>query len=330
MVGSGLSLNAIPRRPPQDASGYHNRGFPSWRQLTERFVAELYPEPSTTQAERDEAARRTSSTSGAMRLADEYEAAHGRVALDQLLIDAIPDAEFDPGPLHRLLLSLPWADVFTTNYDTLLERAAQSVPHRRYNVVTSSEEIPTAVRPRIAKLHGSFPSVRPFVITEEDFRTYPRRAAAMVNLAQQAFVENTFCLIGFSGDDPNFLHWTGWARDTLGSGVHQIYLCGVLDLTPAQRKLLQDRHVMPIDLSPLFPAPRWTDRRERLAAALEWFLLALEAARPPDVFAWPAQASFERTSASTPDLPPLPDLPSGREFAREAFTPSGMNDDENG
>ena len=73
------------------------------------------------------------------------------------------------------------------------------------------------MRPRIAKLHGSFPSNRPFIFTEEDYRTYPRRFAAFVNLVQQSMMENVFCLLGFSGDDPNFLYWTGWVRDHLGS-----------------------------------------------------------------------------------------------------------------
>ena len=323
MVGAGLSLNAVPGGISTGATR-----FPTWSQLTRRFVADLYPDGAASAAEREAAEARAGSISGSMRIAEEYEAAHGRAALDAVMMEAIPDREFEPGPLHRLLLSLPWADVFTTNYDTLLERAARSVPQRRYAVVTSAEEIPSAVRPRIVKLHGTFPSNRPFIITEEDFRIYPRRAAALVNMAQQAFVEHTFCLIGFSGDDPNFLNWSGWARDTLGSGTRRIYLCGVLGLTPAQRKLLQDRHVMPVDLSPLFPKERWTDVAERHAVALEWFLLALEAERPPDSFAWPTQARLECTAPSTADMPPRPG-PAGDPFlAEEAVGPFGMRDDD--
>ena len=33
------------------------------------------------------------------------------------------DEAYQPGKVHDLLMSLPWTDVFTTNYDTLLERA---------------------------------------------------------------------------------------------------------------------------------------------------------------------------------------------------------------
>lgn len=99
--------------------------------------------------------------------------------------------------------------MFTTNYDTLLEKAAQSTYERKYDVVASPADIPAQERPRIVKLHGSFPHQRPFIITEEDFRTYRERFAPFVNLVQQSAQENVLVLLGFSGEDPNFLGWTG-------------------------------------------------------------------------------------------------------------------------
>lgn len=317
MVGSGMSLNAVPK----DALGEQKR-FPTWSALAGTFVSGLYPN-HTSESDRQKILERASSTSGALRLAEEYDAAHGRAALESLLVTAIPDRDFEPGPLHRLLLQLPWSDVFTTNYDTLLERAAELVGQTRYDVVTSATELSRAQRPRIVKLHGSFPA-GPFVITEEDFRTYPVRSAAFVNLARQAFVENTFCLIGFSGDDPNFLQWSGWARDTLGSSVSQIYLTGLLDLTLAQRKLLQDRHVMPIDLAPLFPEANWSERGKRYSAAMEWLLLSLEGARPPDIFDWPAQNPSPKTKPTTDQLPPIHNFQAGDIFEAEHVAPNFM------
>ena len=119
-------------------------------------------------------------------------------------------------------MNLSWRDVFTTNYDTLLERTADMVTDRRYNVVLNQEDLVNSNdAPRIIKLHGSFPSQRPFIITEEDYRTYPKRFAAMVNTVQQALLENVFCMIGFSCEDPNFLNWIGWIHDNLGKSSSQ-------------------------------------------------------------------------------------------------------------
>jgi hypothetical protein len=227
MVGSGFSRNADPAKVSA-------RPLPLWGDLTRLLVEKLSPLPRDSDAYR-KALAKAEETSRALRLADEFEAAFGRQKLEEWLLDSIVDADHEPGQLHQLLLELPWSDVFTTNYDTLLERASRHAVGQRYDIVRTTEEIPAAMRPRITKLHGSFPSNRPFIFTEEDYRTYPRRFAAFVNLVQQSMMENVFCLLGFSGDDPNFLYWTGWVRDHLGTSAPKIYLAGLLNLTDSQR-----------------------------------------------------------------------------------------------
>jgi NAD-dependent SIR2 family protein deacetylase len=74
-----------------------------------------------------------------------------------------------------MLVQLPWTDIFTTNYDTLLERAAENITQKEqvYTVVINKEDLALSKSPRIVKLHGSFPSQRPFIITQEDYRKYP-------------------------------------------------------------------------------------------------------------------------------------------------------------
>jgi hypothetical protein len=299
-IGAGFSLNAVP-------AGSNGQRFPTWCDISTRLVDALYPPLDSVTRGRQNALYQAKSISGSLRLAQEFEAAFCRSDLDALLLDAIPDEAFSPSHLHRLLLSLNWADVLTTNYDTLLERAATKTIERRYNIVRVQSEISRAMKPRIVKLHGCFPSTTPFIITEEDFRTYPRVFAPFVNMAQQIMMENTIVLLGFSGDDPNFLFWSGWVRDNLGAGAPNIYLCGILDLTAARRRMLETRRVIPLDLAPLFPANKWPDPVERHAAATEWFLLALEGLRPPDVLDWP---HFSKWPA-TPPTRDLPDRPVG-------------------
>lgn len=229
MVGAGMSRNAVPRRAGRAA-------MPTWGELTSALIDRLYPAGSGDQRRREWLRKVVDATSVANRLAEEYVVAFNRHDLDALVRELVPDEEFDPGPLHRLLLELPWADVMTTNYDTLLERGADAVFGRRYTVVRTPQEIASASRPRIVKLHGSLPSNGPFILTEDDFRTYPRRYAPFVNLARQAVMENALCLLGFSGDDPNFLAWSGWVRDELAEYAPRIYLCGLLGLSTSQRR----------------------------------------------------------------------------------------------
>lgn len=233
MIGAGFSKNATP-------NGTSSRRFPDWYQLGDLFYEKTNGVKPNSK----------SRYLNVLKLADEIQAALGRPVLDQILRDAIPDYEYEPSPLHVKLLDLPWTDVFTTNYDTLLERACISVSSQKYDVVINKEDLVYSEKPRIIKLHGSFPSERPFVITEEDYRRYPKDFAPFVNTVQQALLENTLCLIGFSGDDPNFLHWIGWIRDNLGSeNSPKIYLVGILNLSSAQKKLLEQRNIVLIDMS---------------------------------------------------------------------------------
>ena len=280
MIGSGFSRNAekVSSEVPY---------FPLWGDLARKMFDELYPNGSFPN--RDENEIRTQMTSGnaALKLAEEYESAFGRTLLDNLLIQSIPDNSYIPGHVHKLLLSLPWSDIYTTNYDTLLERTRPFIIDKKYELIESASDIPVKMKPRIVKLHGSLPSHRPFIFTEEDYRKYPSKSAPFVNMVQQSIMENIFCLIGFSGDDPNFLHWTGWVRDNLGESAPCIYLCGLLDLTPSQRKVLERRKVIPIDLSPLFPKEDWPDGQIRHSRAVEWFLASLMKGMPPNKIRWP-------------------------------------------
>ena len=232
MVGAGFSINA--------AAAGARPGFLNWPQLGNRFYRRLH----------GHAPGRSDMYLQVPTLAHQVEAAFGRPALDQMLRDAIPDLKYRPSALHTKLLELPWSDVFTTNYDTLLERARRSVISQRYDLVLKPEDLGRSNRPRIVKLHGSLPSDGPFIVTDEDYRRYPNDFAPFVNAVRQALLENTFCLIGFSGDDPNFLQWVGWIQDKLGlRNSPKIYLVGLLNLSASQKTLLERRNITPVDMS---------------------------------------------------------------------------------
>jgi hypothetical protein len=276
MIGAGYSRNA-------DPSAAAARPFPTWAELTDRLARDLDP---LGKRETDP-----------MRAAQEYEAMFGRARLDEAVRSLVPDNDHRPSDLHRRLLALPWADVFTTNWDTLLERSCPEVHERAYDVIATLSQIPSAAVPRIVKLHGTLPANHPFILTEEDFRTYPRRFAPFVNLVQQAMMETSMVLLGFSGDDPNFLQWSGWVRDNLGEHTPPIYLVGWLTLAPQRRRMLEERKVVPIDLSTLPDARDWPEE-VRHRWAIEWFLHALEGGRPPRLMRWPDRSPERRIAAA--------------------------------
>ena len=119
MVGAGLSRNA-------ERSSGAVPPFALWGELVAKLSSELYPEKTSLGSPSGERAE-----FNPLRIASEYETVFGRAALDGLLLEAIPDTKYNPVLLHRLLLTLPWSDVFTTNYDTLLEHARTGIIDRR-------------------------------------------------------------------------------------------------------------------------------------------------------------------------------------------------------
>ena len=127
MVGSGFSRNA---KPLNSKSG----PLPNWQELGDVFYQELHG-----QFPGDEARYLS-----LLKLAEQIQAAFGRPKLNELLRQTISDLNYDPSPLHSQLLNLPWKDVFTTNYDTLLERARASVTLKHYDVVVTDEDLPYA------------------------------------------------------------------------------------------------------------------------------------------------------------------------------------------
>jgi hypothetical protein len=302
MVGAGFSRNA-----EKITLGTPN--MPTWAELAKQMYDELYPQ---------DLSGREQAITNPVSLASEYEAIFGRLALNDFLTRKIPNDQYNPGKLHKLLMSLPWSDIFTTNYDSLLERTRPVIHDRKYDLICKYEDIPGKMKPRIVKLHGSFPSHQPFIFTEEDYRTYPRKFAPFVNIVQQSIIENSFCLIGFSGEDQNFLNWIGWVRDNFDVLTPPIYLCGWLNYSDAKKAVLKQKNILTIDVAPLFPKEKWSDAGRRHEKALEWFLLSLNKGRPPNVMSWPESNDVKdneikawEENKSLPELliglPPLPD-----------------------
>lgn len=226
MVGAGFSKNA-------------NASYPDWQALGDIFYSTLHPGEN----------KPSGNYLNIMDLADEVAASKGRATLDEIVKKRIKDGTLPPSKLHEDLLSLPWRDVFTTNYDTLLEATLPRLIGRRYSVVVKANQLANANAPRIIKLHGSFPACTPFVLTTEDYRTYSETHAPFVNTVRQAFLEKTFCLIGFSGDDPNFLNWAGWIRDYLGNYGQPIFLITMSESSSSKMALLSSRGIRVVPLS---------------------------------------------------------------------------------
>ena len=230
MIGSGFSKNATKIEPSFE-------GMALWDDLKGKLVEDLMHHENIENKD-------------VLKIAQIYSDEYGRSSLDELLKSSIPDNNFEPDTLHFKLLNLPWTDIYTTNYDTLLERAKRSVYEKSYQVIYDVNDIPSSVQPRIVKLHGSFPANRPFIFTKSDYDNYPENFSPFVNMVQQSIMETTFVLIGFSGDDPNFIKWTSWVKSNLKEHMPKIYMIGYGQ--ESRRDDLEEKGITLIDFKEIY------------------------------------------------------------------------------
>lgn len=127
------------------------------------------------------------------------------------------------------------------------------------NVVDHSSKLSIKRNKNIIKLHGTLrepgnsfgfdnDSKIQYIIAKEDYENYPFKHEAFTQLMRISLLQESYCLIGFSGVDPNFIEWVKWVRDILEKGDkesknYKIYLIDFNDdLLSDDIKLFYENH----------------------------------------------------------------------------------------
>jgi len=135
----------------------------------------------------------------------------------------------------------------------------------RYHIVRSAADLRLKRTKNIIKLHGSLRSSfqknkfhfkfdgdphKQYVIAKEDYDDYPKKHEAFTQLMRISLLQESFCLIGFSGVDPNFKAWVNWVKDILHKEAiknkqhqYKIYLIDVgASESRADQQLFYENH----------------------------------------------------------------------------------------
>ena len=144
----------------------------------------------------------------------------------------------------------------------------------KYQLITNAYQISlTDTCKNIYKLHGNLrigdvpyefdgDKHMQYVITQEDYDIYPKKHEAFVSLMRISLLKGCLCLIGFSGDDPNFLAWIDWVKDILDESavreehrLRTIYYinAGSQKLEAPKELLLRNHYIEIINLYECFP-----------------------------------------------------------------------------
>ena len=257
LIGAGFSKNLY-------------EDFPNWDELLFKMILDIFEndierlysdykhnnsrkknKKARDEFERD-CAKQLSATHGYLNIVSKYIEKHGyRECVDLYIEEHIPYLDLDKKELifkagknqpiainadntltHEKFLRLTYFNnIFTTNYDNLLEEVAKNIS-TNWAVVTSSYKLKLSAKEKyIVKIHGhlSNDSTSPnendfcfdgdhslrYIISKEDYQNYPLRHEAFMQMMKISLLRESFILFGFSGQDPNFIAWVKWVRDVL-------------------------------------------------------------------------------------------------------------------
>ena len=127
-----------------------------------------------------------------------------RGELDQLIVNEFTKNS-KASRNHEIIANLPIHNVWTTNYDALLEDAFKAA-HRRVDVKVSPASL-TTTHPgntvTIYKMHGDVSSAAEAVLTKEDYETFDASRGVFSIKLKGDLLSKTFLFLGFSFSDPN-------------------------------------------------------------------------------------------------------------------------------
>ena len=287
MVGAGFSKNACPEFPSWNELLYDMVDDLYQGDIESAYLRFLKLSPSiktSYEVFRKEERDRIIYRKGPLNIVSEYISRKGyRESIEHYIEERIPyideeTAEFRYAGKNkekrikvvpeyfkahiRLIQCSHWVKRYTTNYDRLLEYAAK-VATKELPAITRAKDLSVFRNdPAIIKLHGNlyYPNEEPrgfrfdgnphqqYIISAEDYKNYPQDHEAFTQLMRISLLQGVFCLIGFSGDDPNFINWIEWVRDILEREEpskdqeekkdYKIYLIDVSDIAPGPEKQL--------------------------------------------------------------------------------------------
>jgi hypothetical protein len=163
----------------------------------------------------------------------------------------VDDSTLDGSQVHRLLVSLDFPVIYTTNYDHLLERAYRR-NGRRFNKVVSTRDIARSdpELPTIVKFHGDLDEPRSMVLAETDyFRRLAFQGPLDIKLEADVFARAVLFL-GYSVSDINLrlllYRLRGIWQESGEEGYRPCSYVFMTPQNPVQERILDSWGVVPL------------------------------------------------------------------------------------
>ncbi|APG87320.1 Sir2 family NAD-dependent protein deacetylase (plasmid) [Sinorhizobium americanum CCGM7] len=229
-VGAGVSMSV---------------GLPSWKTLIDHMLKDLDLDRSVMKGQ--DVTYQT--------IAECYRLDHGNIdALCEWMRKSwcVSPERIRKSALHRLIVSLDFPIIYTTNYDSNLEVAydVHGKPHAKVSHARDMATAPAGVT-QIIKYHGDFDDVETLVLTETDYFNRLSFDSPLDVRFRSDVLGATVLFIGYSMSDLNIrllLHriWSTWRRSGYDSDRPQSYVF-MYRPNPVQKAVLSNWGVTVLD-----------------------------------------------------------------------------------
>lgn len=194
-VGAGVSMSS---------------GYPSWTELIKDFADGLGYDMSYSSF--DELLRIPQYYYNARKEKEYYDVIYNKF-----------DIKSEPNNIHNLILELNPAHIITTNYDDLIERAANK-KGMFYDVVAKDSDLAYSVNNKmIIKMHGDLKN-KNIVLKEDDYMSYFNNFKLIQNYIKSLISTHVVLFVGYSVSDVNLKYIFQWVKETLKNDFQQAYL----------------------------------------------------------------------------------------------------------
>jgi hypothetical protein len=150
-------------------------------------------------------------------IAQYYANQEGVIELARHLDTTLNKSELQPSDIHKLIVRLPVDRIYTTNFDTFLERAYKEVTGRDAQRITRAVHVALSHGGMsIVKLHGDLQDPEHIVITAGDFEDYFESHPALGQQLTADLAHRVILFAGYSFSDPDIRNILRQTRRAMG------------------------------------------------------------------------------------------------------------------
>ena len=139
------------------------------------------------------------------RVAQYYENNIDRADLLEYVCERIREARREPMETHKLIASLPFKTIVSTNYDCLIERALEE-SGKSLKVIVTDEDISSWKEDAVnlLKIHGCISQREYIVITKDDYWEFFERRPTIANILGSEAAKHSLLFVGHGLEDADF------------------------------------------------------------------------------------------------------------------------------